>query len=101
MVWQKTDRVLKKRLNQLGFSSVTTEGQICRQMDLLCPNLARSISAVKTNQEDAFILNLELTKADLIKFKMQEGALLKEINSFTQNNNFLPVKRFRLTFLKK
>jgi hypothetical protein len=100
MTWQKTDGILKKRLNQLGFSSVTVEGRLCHQVDLLCPDLVRAVSAIKSNTEDAFILNLELQRADLIKFKMQEGDLLKRLNYFAQTNKFLPIKSFRLTFLK-
>jgi len=92
MSWKKTDLVLKKSFNQKGMGDLVTAGQLCRQAELLLPNVFRAVSFRN------HILHIELSRAKTMTFKLVEGKLMLELNAYAKEHHLPEVSRFRLTF---
>lgn len=92
MAWKKTDSLLKKRLNQHGLLNVVEAGLVCKKAEELMPNTFTAVSVRNTT------LHLEISKEQLMNFKLQEGKILKDLNAFVKLRNLPEITRIRLTF---
>ena len=95
MPWKKTDSLLKRRLNQHGLAGIVEASSICKKAEELRPGLFRAVSV----RND--VLHLELSKANLLTFKMSEGQLLQALNAYAKQKGIPPISRLRLTFLEE
>ena len=95
MSWKKTDLVLRRRFNQHGLGPLLEAGQICRKAEQLCPEILRAISVRNT------ILHLAIKKENLLAFKLIEGRLITELNSYATEYRLPEIRRVRLTFCKE
>lgn len=84
-------------MNQHGLGGMIDAGQICRQAEIILPDLFRAVSVRKT-LSNTHILHLELPKRNLISLKMREGLLLKELNLYADSQKLPRISRLRLTF---
>jgi len=91
MPWKKTDSLLRRRANQTGMGDMLTAGLLCRQAELLHPDLFRAVSVRKG------CLHLEVTAANAIAVKLVQGKLISELNRYGEAHNLPKVTRVRLT----
>lgn len=94
MALQKTDHILRHRLNQHGLGGLVTAGSICRQAELLFPGQFHAVS-LRAN-----VLHIELAEESILLFKQIEGKLLTELNMFAASRHLPEITRIRLTFSK-
>ncbi|MBU6389431.1 hypothetical protein KGQ71_02845 [Patescibacteria group bacterium] len=96
MTWQKTETVLKRRINQHGLTDMVQAGRICAKAEELYPKLFRAVSVRKNGT-----LHLELDQKDVLEFKMIEGKLVAALNQFAEKEELPQINRVRLTFIEK
>jgi hypothetical protein len=92
MSWKKTDLLVKKRLNQHGLGVLVEAGVLCQKAEELLPGVFKAVSVRNA------ALHLELTKENLLAFKMVEGQLMHDLNQFASTKKLPGIKRIRLTF---
>lgn len=79
----------KQQKHKLSKEIVATN--ICVEAEKMFPGLFRAVS-VKNN-----ILHLELKMQDMMNFKMIEGKLLTDINTYSKSNSLGLIEQIRLT----
>jgi len=89
---QKASDFLNRRMNQHGLGGIVESGQLCRQAEIIAPELFTAVSV--RNQ----VLHVRLTKKQLLAYKMQEGHLLKMLNAYATEKHLPIIKSIRLTF---
>lgn len=96
---QRTSAILKKRFQQYGLGEIMDATNLCAQAEKISPDLFQAVS-VRESKTGENILHLKLSKANLIKFKLQQGHLLSELNLYAKSQNLRPIDRLRLTYLE-
>jgi hypothetical protein len=92
MSWKKTDLVLKKRFNQHALGDLITAGQVCRQAEILLPDLFTAVSFRRG------VLHLRLEMKHSLQFKLVQGKLMIDLNHYCETHHLPKVERFKLTF---
>ena len=93
MAWQKTDNLLRKRLNQHGLGELVEAGTICAHAQSLYPGMFEAVS-VKND-----VLHLKLVKKNQLELLMVQGKLLEDLAAYCKAKNLRPIARIRLTIV--
>ena len=91
MPLQTADSILRYRLNQHGLGGLVAAGALCRQSELLYPEMFHAVSLRQ------HVLHIELEQSRLLSFKQIEGKLLEDLNLFAERRRLPVVRRFKLT----
>jgi hypothetical protein len=91
MSWKKASSLASNQYAKRGFQASVLAGAICKEAEIRYPGLYRAVSVRKG------IMHLEVSPAKIMEFKMIEGTLLKELQTWATKTGFGIVTGFRLT----
>ncbi len=92
MAWQRTNFLLKRRLNQHGLTGVVQATRLCEKAEQLYPDLFKPISFKNG------CLHVEIIPKNQLPFTMIQGKLIEELNGFAEGEQLPHIRRIRLTF---
>ena len=94
MPWKQIDVLARHRLAQHGLSSITIAGLLCRQAELLYPNLFSAVSVRKG------VLHIQVEDTSLLLFKKIQGPLVQGLNVYAVKLKLPSIQAIRLTVVE-
>lgn len=94
MPWKQIDVLARHRLAQHGLSSITIAGLLCRQAELLYPNLFLAVSVRKG------VLHIQVEDTLLLHFKSIQGPLVQDLNAYALRLKLPSIQAVRLTVIE-
>lgn len=91
MAWKSASSLGTSQHTRRGLQASLVAGQLCIHAEKLYPDLFHAISV--RNE----VMHLETPAQQVMKFKLIEGKLLKELQAYAQGKNLPVVTRIRLT----
>jgi hypothetical protein len=89
--WKSAHSLAGGQHNRRGLHASLEAGRLCLEAERRHPGLFHAVS-VRNG-----VMHLEVSPASIMKFKLVEGKLLKDLIAFATPHNLPVVTRFRLT----